>query len=174
MARRIQFFAMVLALVGIISCVSYDAPLIYHKNFQPGTHPLLRFDGYYSTESPTGKIRPVFFYRDGSVWFAEADIDPVSLDAQVLSDHTNARHSWGNFKIDADTIYIERFVQETTTGNFNRIILKGTMCENKIHWIQRTYHRSAPDSVDYGIYFHEHLTKPDSTQNWTRTKKKYN
>lgn len=156
------------------ACVSYDKPLIYHKNFQPGTHPLLRFDGYYTTTSTyllNGKIRLVFFYRDGSVWFAEQDIPAANVDV-IYSSATV--HSWGNFQIKADTILLERFVQEANTGNFNRVILKGIVKTESIQWVQRTYHKSNPDSVNYDMIFQPHGRKPDSTQNWTRTRRQYN
>jgi hypothetical protein len=74
-----KFIAPVLFILLIVTCTTYDNALIYHKNFKPGVHPLLRFDGYYSdTLGPksnphsameTGDaIKPVFLYSNGSAF----------------------------------------------------------------------------------------------------------
>lgn len=155
----------------IIGCVSYDKPVIYHKNFQPGSHPLLRFDGWYIAESKNNVSKPIFLYSNGSAWFAEQPIQLETADELIKA---GIAHSWGNFQINADTILVERFHQEEKTGNFNRIIMKGIVGDDQIHWIERTFHKDNPEKVNYVVTFQPRTYKPDSTKNWTRTHPTYN
>lgn len=172
MKHALQIFTLIVICAGI-ACVSYDAPQIYHKNFRPGTHPLLRFDGWYTpvTNVP-GMIKPVFFYRDGSVWFGEQAFSSTDNDVAIGSG--TIAHSWGNYQIIADTILLERFYKAETSDNYNRIILKGIIQTDNIHWILRTADRENPDTVNYDMKFEEHKVKPDSTRNWTRTRPQFN
>jgi hypothetical protein len=146
--------------------------VIYHKNFQPGKNEKLRFDGYYSeAKGGTGGammlafVQPVFFYANGSVFYARkvytAADDPKSMEG-----------SWGNYRIDADTIQLERF--DLTGNNYRRIILRGIIAANSIHWTSRKDHNDSYSTVDYTMNFRPSPVKPDSLQNWTRTRKKYN
>ena len=156
------------------TCITYDPAIIYHKNFQPGTHPLLRFDGWYTPVvewALYGRVKPIFFYRDGSVWFGEYMMSSDDVDSLA---QTGAPHSWGNYRINGDTIELERFSNGMTGNNYNRIILKGVIMQDEIEWITRTFHRNSPDSLRYPIIFQAHAAKPDSSLNWIRKKKKYN
>lgn len=173
MSRTSFLVASVLG-ITILGCVSYDQPQIYHKNFQPGTHPLLRFDGYYTSTfeaKMTERAKPLYFYRDGSVWCGESLIHMNSVDSLIRK---GTPHSWGNYKIDEDTITVERFFQEENTGNYNRIILRGVIQKDNIHWLTRRFHDGKGDSVNYDMKFIPHSFKPDSTLNWTRTRKQFN
>lgn len=160
--------------VFVTACLSYDQPLIYHKNFQPGTNALLRFDGYYTPEwdmQMTQRVKPVYFYSNGSVWFGEELCQQTIVTESVKQ---GLAHSWGNYKIDGDTVYIERFQKKENSDNYNRVTLKGVIGKDNIKWMQREEDRMNPVKVDYTTAFYANSYKPDSTQNWTRTRVQYN
>lgn len=155
----------------LAGCVSYDAPHLYKKNFVPGTHELLRFDGWYlQPSSKSGFIKPVFLYSNGSVWFGEAPFSASTADAQIATQP----HSWGNYRIAGDTILIERFYKAETSDNYNRILMKGVVQRDNIHWVYREAHREDPEVLNYDTPFEQHAVKPDSTKNWTRTYPPFN
>lgn len=164
--------------IFLVACNTYDLPIVYKKNFQPGTHALLRFDGYYTdTLGPRmhdalndvfGK--PVFFYSEGSAFATEINTSRYSVSASVKNKSLNG--SWGNYKINADTILFERF--HLVTSNYRRVILKGILSKDRIRWISRKDHTEEYKPVDYTLFFVPSADKPDSTQNWTRKRKKYN
>ncbi len=153
----------------IVACVSYDMPVIYHRNFSPGTNDKLRFDGCYIQPMQGKNVKPVFLYANGSACIAETQID-----SNLVSVPDAAVYSWGNYKVNADTIIVERFYKEEAGSNFNRILMRGVIGENRIDWNLRTFHRNKPDTVSYTSYFRYAGVKPDSTKNWTRTREQYN
>ncbi|HEU4717643.1 MAG TPA: hypothetical protein VFU15_07410 [Bacteroidia bacterium] len=162
----------------LVTCTTYDNAIIYHKNFTPGTNALLRFNGFYSdtlgpveaksAKQVTRKIKPVFFYADGSA-FSTRDYQPSSS-----AGLTSATGFWGNYRIIGDTILLEKFEEAEASSNLARIILKGVVHEGSIEWMARKDRNSDYQPVKYSIYFTPFAAKPDSTQNWIRTKKKYN
>lgn len=162
----------------IAACNTYDLPIIYKKNFQPGNHSLLRLDGYYIDSlgpKPNGALndvygKPIFFYGDGSALAAEMNMSNASVPSAVQNNLFKG--SWGNYKIIADTILFERF--HLVSSNYRRIILKGVISKDQIHWISRKDHTEDYKPVDYSVYFKNAKQKPDSTQNWTRKREKYN
>jgi hypothetical protein len=153
--------------------VTYDLPVMYKKNYVPGTNILLRFDGYY-TSGIEGTEKPLFLYRDGSVWFGETYVTQSVAEIELAKKEPNLAHSWGNYKVDGDTILIERFNRQETTNNYRRIILKGIIQMDAIHWVSREENRLNPVVVNYDTKFHATTSKPDSTGNWTRTRAQYN
>jgi hypothetical protein len=153
----------------LCACVSYDMPVIYHKNFSPGVNDKIRFDGCYVQTLQGKNVKPVFLYRDGSACVAETPVD-----SNLVSVPDAALYSWGNYKVNSDTILVERFYKEEAGSNFNRIIMRGVIGKDRIDWNLRTFHRDHPDTVNYSSRFIRTNTKPDSTKNWTRTKELYN
>lgn len=160
---------LIMSFVLISSCVSYDMPVIYHKNFSPGTNDKLRFDGCYIQRMQGKNVKPVFLYANGSACVAETQID-----SNLVSVPDAAVYSWGNYKVNADTIIVERFYKEEAGSNFNRILMRGVIGKDRIDWNLRTFHRSKPDTVSYTSHFKYAYAKPDSTKNWTRTREQYN
>lgn len=159
----------------VVACaVTYDVPLLYKKNYVPGTHSLLRFDGYYAHETNPSTRKPFFLYRDGSVWFSENYVDEGPLRVELAKKDPNIVHSWGNYKVEADTIVIERFHLEDNTNNYRRITLKGIILDGSIKWILREQNRQNADTLNYETKFRATTSKPDSTGNWTRTREQYN
>ena len=163
------------AIILFATCETYDSAIIYHKGFQPGTHSLLRFDGFYSDSAlaasnefnvPSEQVKPVFFYSNGSAFATNNFTWLTGMQAAKLAG------SWGNYQIEADTILLERF--QKIENNYVRIILRGTISKDQIHWTARKYHREKFKPVNYSIYFRPFTTKPDSTQNFTRTLEIYN
>ncbi|CAN5888228.1 hypothetical protein BH11BAC7_BH11BAC7_10520 [soil metagenome] len=173
-----KFSASILFLLLIVACTTYDNAAIYHKNFKSGSHPLLRFDGYYSdtlgpkpglqtakyTETP---VKPVYFYANGSA-FSTNNYEPyyAMLNAKTL------KGSWGNYLVKGDTIQLEKF--QLAGSNYDRIIMKGVVSKDKIHWVARKQREENFMPVDYSIYFQVYSTRPDSLRNFIRTKGKYN
>lgn len=172
---QIRFYLSFLLVSSSIfwSCVSYDAPVIYHKNFQPGTHDSLRFDGYYYLGNERG-YAPMFLYRDGSVWYGEKRYQLNFLETELAKKNPSIPHSWGNYKIDNDTILVERFKKIESANNFRRISIKGIIRGGMINWILYEENRLNPDTVNYNSIFKAFSPKPDSTLNWTRTHPPYN
>lgn len=160
--------------IAAAACISYDAPVIYHKNFQPGTNDSLRFDGYYTADwdmKMTERVKPIYFYSNGSVWFGEELCYASVVNESVKK---GLAHSWGNYKIDGDTIRIERFHKAANSDNYNRITLKGVIMKDKIHFMEREEDRQNPVKTGYTVSFYADSYKPDSTENWTRTRPQYN
>lgn len=175
-----KFLTAFLFLLLIVACTTYDSAIIYHKNFRPGSHPLLRFNGYYAdtvriaknqspySDLPTAhSVKPVFFYADGSC-FSANKYEAVF----TVNNSTTLDGSWGNYLIKGDTIRVEKF--QMVKSNYRRIILKGVITTDKIHWLTRQEHNEAEKPVDYSIDFNPSKSKPDSLRNFTRTKEKYN
>ncbi len=157
--------------ISLVACsVTYDVPLMYKKNYVPGTHALLRFDGYYLQPASANMVKPIYFYRDGSAFVYEIGWDSTATSGIP---HTTPA-SWGNYKIDGDTIVLERFNFEQNTNNYRRITLKGVVLNNSIKWILREQNRQNPDVLNYETKFRAANEKPDSSGNWTRTRPQYN
>jgi hypothetical protein len=161
------------------TCTTYDSALIYHKDFVPGKNPLLQFNGFYSETSgddvqfdaePDCYVKPVFFYENGSAFATTSQLKKSTLANLVKSNRLVG--SWGNYLIKGDTIQLEKF--QLNESNYERVILKGVVALNKIHWTSRKEHNESFKPVDYTVYFNPFSEKPDSTKNFTRTKKKYN
>ena len=179
-----RYFPLVFITLLMIACSTYDSAVVYHKDFHPGNHPLLRFSGYYTDTirfhgvngNPEKQVRPVFFYADGSVYAADnyfAEDKFISAANLYGSGMTRiVDGSWGNYLVKGDTIIMEKF--QKIENNYVRIIQKGLISENKIHWITRKYHREDYKPVDYSAFFMPYKVKPDSTKNFTRTLKIYN
>ncbi len=156
------------------TCTTYDNAIIYHKYFVSGTHPLLRFYGFSSDttsdRSLVKKYKPVFFYKNGSSFSSERYLIDTEIAAGAS---TNSLYgSWGNYLINADTIQLEKF--QLNASNYERIILKGIISKDQIHWTSRKEHNETFKPVDYSIYFKSFSARPDSSKNFTRIKKKYN
>lgn len=177
--KRSPILLFLFAVFFFVTCTTFDNAIIYHKNFVPGTHPLLRFDGYYTDSIPnysdpaglkTKIVKPVFFYADGSAFYTNANTNEPELEGLVKTSRLFG--AWGNYLVDADTILVERF--QKIENNFVRIILRGVISKDKIHWTSRKYHREKFKPVDYSVYFQPLSQKPDSTKNFTRTLEIYN
>lgn len=175
--RSAQFTRIMLVVVCVqfVACATtYDMPVMYKKNYVPGTHDSLRFDGYYTSKwdmEMTERVIPIYLYRNGSVWFGE---QKILIDSAEQMIQKGVSHSWGNFQIKADTIFIERFLKEEAVNNYRRITLKGIIHSESILWIQREVNRQNPVAAGYTTIFMPGSFKPDSTGNWTRTRPQYN
>lgn len=163
-----KFFLATLTLLA--ACTTYDFPQVYHKNFQPGKNEKLRFSGYYTevltpNDLQSSPVKPVFFYSDGSAFSAGKSYNSTTP--------VNAMEgAWGNYRIIADTILLERF--DLIANNYRRIILRGVLSSDTIHWTSRKDHNEDYKPIDYRVVFRPATAKPDSTLNWTRKRKKYN
>src|ERR1044072_5242742 len=175
MPVRAKRWTVVLVSIVFTACaVTYDSPVIYHKYFVPGTHDSLLFDCYYTSEldmKMTERVKPIYLYRDGSVWFGEELLYASTAEAVIKK---GVSHSWGNYKVTADTIFIERFLKEDAVNNYRRVTIKGVLNSNSIHWIQREENRQNPVTTGYTTVFRAGSYKPDSTENWTRTRAQFN
>ncbi|GAB4140803.1 MAG: hypothetical protein Fur0041_16010 [Bacteroidia bacterium] len=170
-----------LFIIGMASCTTFDNAEIYHKNFSPGTHPLLRFDGYYSDtlrkknnvsgNLSTMEVKPVYFYDNGSA-FSYNNYSQAGLINSSVQDKSIG--SWGNYLIKGDTLLLEKFVFNPNSGNHERIIMKGAIQEGRIIWVARKEHNESFKPVNYSMVFFPNASKPDVSGNWIRTKKKYN
>lgn len=179
-----RYILLLFIILIVAACSTYDSALIYHKDFHPGNHPLLRFSGYYSDSirlriangTMEKQIRPVFFYSDGSAYAADNYIteDKFTTAANLYGPGMTkiVEGSWGNYKIEADTVILEKF--QKIESNYVRIIQKGVVSASSIHWFTRKYHREDYKPVDYSVFFTPYKSKPDSTKNFTRTLKIYN
>ena len=179
-----KYFLPVFLILSIIACTTYDSALIYHKDFHPGNHPLLKFNGYYSDTvrmrdaygTLEKQVRPVFFYANGSAYAADNYISEGKFTSAVNLYGAGmtkiVEGSWGNYLVSADTIILEKF--QLIENNYVRIIQKGVISQNSIHWFTRKYHREDYKPVDYSATFAPCSSKPDSTKNFTRTLQIYN
>lgn len=172
-----KFITVLFFLVLIVTCTTYDSAIIYHKNFKPGSHTLLRFDGYYDDTTAlrgnkelASSIKPIFFYSEGSVFSTDNSIEKSTLETLIKTHRLFG--SWGNYLITGDSIQLEKF--QHIKNNYVRIILKGVISEKQIHWTSRKDHNEAFKPVDYSVYFQPFKFKPDSLRNFIRTKEKYN
>lgn len=173
--KKIFFVLFIFSVFFLSMCQTYDNAIIYHKNFNPGKNSLLKFDGFYSDSAPSSndfnpleRVRPVFFYANGSA-FATTNFTAITGMEYNINQLNGA---WGNYLISGDTIQLEKF--QLIENNHVRIILKGFISKDQIHWVKRKYHREDYKAVDYSIYFHPFSAKPDSTLNFTRQLPIYN
>lgn len=173
--RKIFLFLSSAFILSVAACLTtYDSAIIYHKNFNSGSHPFLRFDGYYRDSlGAKGAIemwKPVFLYQNGSAFSCDNYIAFNDLENNLKN--KTLKGSWGNYLMTADTIQLEKF--QLIKSNYTRIILRGVISEGKIHWTSRKDHNESFKPVDYTVTFHTYPLKPDSTKNFIRTKEKYN
>ena len=170
-----KVLAISIVFVFVVACaVTYDMPVMYRKNYVVGTHDSLRFDGYYTSKwdmEMTERVRPIFLYRNGSVWFGE-QLMQHNVVQETIQKGTS--FSWGNYKVDGDTICIERFNFDNSTNNYRRVTIKGIIGSQKIHWIQREENRMNATVTDNTTIFLTSTYKPDSSGNWTRTRAQFN
>jgi len=173
-------FIGVLILFSIANC-TYDKSLIYKKNYQPGKSSLLKFNGFYydgyksiiSSEGPSNFIYPIFFYNDGSVIFMGAIKDTFQLRKNISENPKAIWGYWGNYKISNDTISIETIGSYGGSFHHVRVIRIGVIKKDSICFFQKLDRKGNAEKLDEIIHFKNCEAKPDSTENWTRTKRKY-
>jgi len=154
-------------------CVTYDNAVVYQKNYDPGKNIELQFNGFYRTKN-NENLFPIFFYADGSVLFAGFSKDTIELKAAILSNPKTVWGYWGNYKISRDTIIVETFPPNINTFNQDRYLRKGIIHKDQIVFFGEIKREGKTNNINETIEFVNFKTKPDSTANWIRKKKKYN
>jgi hypothetical protein len=162
------------------SCISYDKTLIYKRDYYYGKNSLLRFDGFYSDTINRKiyggegyySINPIYFYSDGSVLIASTMKDTGQLKSLLANKIQFG--SWGNYKIDRDSITIETLGGNAGTWRMERYFKKGVILKNRIIFNTEIDRKEKSKPINEDIYFVSFPAKPDSSLNWIRHKKKYN
>jgi len=170
-------------MVLMVSCLTYDKAIIYHKGYTPGENNNLKFHGFYSDTlvRPTydadkfATIMPLFFYGDGSVVYCSIFKDTNSLKRQL--EKKIQSDQWGNYRIIDDTLEVESFWYYAVRGKKERLIWRGLIRNGSIYFYEEV------DSDGNARQFAEQIRfvpfvplsiKPDSTKNWIRKSKRYN
>lgn len=158
------------------NCISYDKAIIYHKNYYKGKNNQLLFNGFYQSEKEDYEnyLSPVYFYADGSVIYTGLIKDTLELKKMLQLNPKSVWGFWGNYQISNDTITIETFPPNINTFRQERYLEKGVIKENKIIFYQSINRTGGIGKINETINFIKFKTKPDSTSNWIRTKRKYN
>ena len=161
------------AVCNLQGCISYDNAILYKNGYNPGKNNELKFNGFYQTKNKTD-LFPIFFYNDGSVIFLGYSKDTIELKEHILSNPKGLWGYWGNYKISRDTITIETFPSNVQEFRQERYLRKGIIKNGSITFYQEINRNHNVNEVNETIEFRDFKTKPDSTANWIRTKKKYN
>ncbi len=170
-------FIFLISFISILkSCISYDKAIIYHKNYYPEKSNQLLFNGFYQSEKENYEnyLSPIYFYADGSIIYTGLIKDTLELKKRIQLKPKGAWGFWGNYQISNDTITIETFPPNINTFRQERYLKKGVIKENKIIFYQSINRTGGIGKIDETINFINFKTKPDSTANWIRTKRKYN
>ena len=155
-------------------CVSYDNAIVYEKDYNPGSNNKLNFNGYYQDRNKSDYLAPMFFYKNGSVIYSGLSKDTIELKERILLNPKGFWGYWGNYKISGDTITIETFPPNINTFRQERYLRKGIIRNDKITFFQEINRKNKVNEIDEILEFINFKTKPDSTANWIRKKKKYN
>lgn len=155
-------------------CVSYDNAILYKRNYDTGNNSELKFNGFYQANNQNEYLAPIFFYKNGSVVFSGLSRDTIELKKHILLNPKGFWGYWGNYKISGDTITIETFPPNINTFRQERSLRKGIIRKGIITFYQKINRNSQVYQIDEIVEFKNFETKPDSTANWIRKKKKYN
>ena len=166
------FFALY-AICSLQGCISYDNAILYKKGYNPGKNNELKFNGFYRTKDKTD-LFPIFFYNNGSVIFSGYSKDTIELKEAISLAPKGFWGYWGNYKISGDTITIESFPTNFREYRQERYLRKGIIKKGSITFYQEINRQNKVNEINEIIEFRNFNSKPDSTANWIRTKKKYN
>ena len=167
----ITFFTLCNLLQG---CISYDNAILYKKGYNPESNSELKFNGFYQAKNESEYLAPIFFYKNGSVIYSGLSKDAIELKKQILLNPKGFWGYWGNYKISGDTITIETFPPNINTFRQERYLRKVIIRKGNITFFQEINRKNEVNKIDQIIEFINFETKPDSTANWIRKKKKYN
>jgi hypothetical protein len=164
----------------LTSCLTYDKPLMYKRNYDQGKNQLLRFDGFYSdtiTRKVFGRdyyytVDPVYFYSDGSVLIGSTARDTNELRTRI--ENKIQFGQWGNYRVTGDSILIETFGVNGGSGRMERFFKAGIILNNRLFFGKEIDRKGEAMAINEDIRFVHSTAKPDSSQNWIRYKKKYN
>jgi hypothetical protein len=96
--------------IFLCSCVVYDDPIIYHRNYDVGYNDKLRIEGYYTKIDTLGNYGGglYFFYQNGTVKWRSTSASLEELKDE-LGMYPN-RWKTANYQIRGDTINIEFWI----------------------------------------------------------------
>lgn len=172
--RRINWIVCLYALSNLLNgCISYDKTMLYKKGYKHGNNDKLELNGYYQTKNKND-LFPIFFYKDGSVIFSGYLKDTIELKEEIVTNPKSFYGYWGNYKISGDTISIELMSTNINALRQERNLRKGIIKNRSINFYQKIDRNNETEELDQVVEFVNFNTKPDSTANWIRKKKKYN
>jgi len=166
-------------MASFASCVTYDSPIIYSKDYIIGDNSSLMLDGYYAkVDSVKGAVKgPCFFYSDGTVklWPGTSSLEKVD---SLLS--TN--HDWGkvgNYQVHEDTINVEYWNRDSGTVLYaKRVVLQFKIENGSIIFLGHLNSEKELKTVQENkmdvFNFYYNSMKPDSSSNWIRENRKWN
>jgi hypothetical protein len=169
----------ILSLVFLVSCVRYDLPIIYSKNYDIGDVTGLNFDGYYARVDTTyGYVKgPYFLYSDGTAKLWPGSGSLATVDSFLANGQDRGRV--GNYQMTGDIISIEYWSRDSgTITHASRRILQFKIENNSLIYLGALYPngelRPAEADEVYILKFYPCSNKPNPVPNWTREKKKWN
>ena len=163
--------------------VKYPSLDLYKKDYSPGDHEELNFNGYYDhsvviyNRTNYGKkiidpVQPLFFFSDGSVCYDFMGSEKDSL-FTYLNKPEKMSLTWGNYKVIEDTIIIEslQWSQGYIFMKYKKLVEKGIIYQDSIYVFEI---QGANYINKRTLYFSRFDRKPDSTLNWIRKTEYYN
>jgi len=154
-----------------VSCIRYDKLQFYTYGFEPKTS-CVKTEGYYLTtvtDMPGyTAYQPVFFYNDGSCLFPGVFYDEsLPIENYVKKYPHSFKSNWGFYQCEGDSVFMEFIYRDDNLSKATRFELKGVFGEND----------ELKMSADgWGFAYDYNFIpsiKPDSTQNWLKTHRKY-
>ena len=184
-------FGIVLLIISIASCLTpwkMDKLVYYQKGYNPNYTAKLNTHGFYYNkenasdwkyEFPEYKnpqpLTPKYFYRDGSVAYGSTYPDIDSLKAWNIKYNSYENYAtWGFYKIQGDTIYIESiYFDPLGDGSARRTELVGALKNDSIIIVRVIDYKGKATSFSVVWYFESFNCKPDSTKNRLKKHRKY-
>lgn len=161
------FFISLLLLIFNACVLHYDKLSFYNSDFKPD-YGRLNLNGFYYGKILDDQLdtayRAIFFYSDGTCSVSDA----LYYDSIVMVKSFEEKvknFDAGAYRVFDDSLYIEYLHKNSLDWKVMRIDLKGVVDENKIDF-KNTFLKSDFHFVKYQI-------KPDSTQTWLKTHRKY-
>lgn len=152
------------------SCIRYDKLQLYTNDFVPKTS-CVKTEGYYLTtvtDMPGDTaLLPILFYDDGSFLYTALYYDTLAIEDNIKNYPNSFNKYWGFYQCEGDSVFIEFIYRDDNFSKASRIELKGMFGENN----------ELKMSADgWGFAYDYNFIpsiKPDSTQNWLKTHRKY-
>ena len=177
----------ILAFMGIIGSVFQDNPNfqypkleIYKSGYNPDKNNYLRFNGFYDSNIDDvsydktalySYLQPIFFFADGSFCYYSVEMNSVNFFENA--ENIQKGLTWGNYKIQGDTITMESLPYEHGVfwSKYRKVIHKGIISDGNIN----LFYSKGPGFLPLGnLNFILHSQKPDSTLNWIRNEEYFN
>ena len=184
--KTVKIIIIAALLIPFVNCCTSKYPQleVYKPDYLPGTNINLHLNGYYDHSVEiyyrnsviSDLVQPLFFFEDGSFCYDFSGIIKTRLAEVLNTSKTNylvlIEHlTWGNYKIDGDTIIMEslQWSQGYFNSHYRCNIQKGIIHKDSIC----IFESNDKCLNNRTLKFYAFDLKPDSTLNWIRKDQNY-